>query len=143
MERLHLDCSDEEILAFAEQWTARLANEDYVGAWAMLLHRPDEVWAPDPDILKARIVNYGSKQPIPGEPICVVTPIASATGSRIHYLPYLKRAPAGSPHRYPDYRGRLDWELPLNGAWSDLVASFDLVDDGGELVFRLAALRVP
>jgi len=141
--RLPLDCSDEDILAFARRWTQRLAAEDYSGAWGMLLHRPGDVWAPTPDVLRSRIANYGSPDPIPGEPVCVVTPIESAAGSPWRRLPSLHREPAGNPHRPPDTRGRLDWQLPLNGEWSDLVASFDLVDARGELVFVLAALRVP
>jgi hypothetical protein len=50
MVRLPLDCSDAEILAVAEEWTARLAAGDYAGAWEMLLHRPGEVWAPTPAV---------------------------------------------------------------------------------------------
>jgi hypothetical protein len=140
--RLPLDCPDADILAVARRWTERLVAEDYVGAWDMLLHRPKEVWAPTPDVLRARIVNYGSPDPIPGEPVCVVTLIEAAAGSPWRWLPSLKRERSGNPNR-PDVRGRLEWQLPLNGAWSDLVASFDLVDAGGELAFVLAALRVP
>ena len=40
-------------------------------------------------------------------------------------------------------RARLDWPFPLNGEWSDLKASFDLVNLRGKLVFVLVALRVP
>ena len=141
--RLPLDCPDAAILTAARRWTERLVAQDYVGAWEMLQHRPGEVWAPTPDRLRARLVNYGSPDPIPGEPTCVVTPIESAAGEPWRTLPRLTRAPAGQPHRPPNYRGRLDWPLPLNGRWSDLVASFDLVDDGGELAFLLAGLRVP
>lgn len=143
MVRLPIDCSDEDILAVARRWTERLAAEDYAGAWEMLMHRPGEVWAPTSEILRARIVHYGSPVPIPGEPICVVTPITSATGQRWLRLPDLIRYPKGNPHRPSGWRGRLDWELPLNGEWSDLVASFDLLDAGGELAFVLGALRVP
>src|SRR6187402_1530802 len=74
---LPLDCSDEEIFAFAQCWTERLVAEDYVGAWEMLLHRDGEVWAPNAELLRARIVHYGSREPIPGEPTCMVTPIAT------------------------------------------------------------------
>jgi hypothetical protein len=143
MVRLPLDCPDPDILAVARRWTDRLAVEGYAGAWDMLLHRPGDSWAPDPEMLRARVVNYGSPDPIPGEPSCVVTPIETAAGEPWRWLPSLTRSPAGSPHRPPDYRGRLDWQLPLNGEWSDLVASFDLVEEGGELAFVLAALRVP
>lgn len=55
-------------------------------------------------------------------------------------LPALTRA-AGD--RYPACRGRLDWPRPLDGVWSDLLASFDLVEHAGGLVLVLVALRVP
>ena len=125
MVRLPLNCSDAEILAVAEEWTNRLAAEDYAGAWDMLLHRPGEVWAPTPDKIRDRIVNCGCEMPVEGEPPRV-TPTATATGTPWRWLPSLTRT-----------------ELPLNGEWSDLVASFDLEGHGGALVFVLAALRVP
>jgi hypothetical protein len=142
MVRLSLDCSDEDILAVAEKWTNRLVAEDYDGAWAMLLHRPAEVWAPTPDALAARIRNCGCEAPTPSEALRV-TPTATATGERWRRLPALSRTADGDTYRGPAIRGRLDWQLPLNGEWSDLVASFDLLEHDGELVFALAALRVP
>ena len=146
MVRLPLDCPDANILAVAEEWTNCLAAGDYAGACEMLLHNPaypGRSWVADPNALRAWVVNYGSPEPVPGEPVCLVTPTATATGARWRWLPSLNRAPEGNPHLYPAFRGRLDWQLPLNGEWSDLVASFDLVEHDGALVFVLAALRVP
>ena len=140
MVRLPLNCSDVEILAVAEEWTNRLAAEDYAGAWDMLLHRPGEVWAPTPEKIRERIVNCGCETPVEGEPPRV-TPTATATGTPWRWLPSLTRTEL--PPERPGPRGRLDWELPLNGEWSDLVASFDLEMYDGALVFVLAALRVP
>lgn len=142
MVRLPLDCPDADILAAAEEWTARLAAEDYAGAWDMLLHKVKEVWAPTPDALRTRIRDCGCEVATPGEPLRV-TPVATATGTRWLRLPALTRTQEGDTYRGAGFRGRLDWQLPLNGEWSDLIASFDLVEDGDELVFALAALRVP
>lgn len=142
MVRLPLDCSDAEILAVAGEWTNRLVAEDFAGAWEMLLHRPGEVWAPTPDALKTRIRQCGCESPTPSEALRV-TPTATATGERWRRLPALSRTADGDTYRGPAIRGRLDWQLPLNGAWSDLVASFDLLEHDDALVFALAALRVP
>jgi len=141
--RLPLDCSDEDILAFARRWTDRLAEEDYTGAFGMLHHapaHPGQSWVGTPAELRAWVVNGGSDVPIPGESACRVTPPGSAAGEVPRGFLALHRE-AGE--RYPGCRGRLDWPLPLNGAWSDLKASFDLVERGGGLVFVLVALRVP
>jgi hypothetical protein len=144
MIRLPIDCSDEDILSVARCWTERLVAEDYAGAFDMLLHvpaYPGKSWVSSPEALRAWIINYGSDEPIPGEPVCCVTPIESAAGKPPVGSPYLQRQE--TDRRYAGCRGRLDWPLPLNGEWSDLQASFDLVARGRELVFVLVALRVP
>lgn len=142
MVRLPLNCSDADILAVAEEWTNRLAAGDYAGAFELLsAGRSIRSWVASADALKAWIVNYGSDEPIPGEPLCVVTPTATATGDRWRWLPSLTRTEV--PEGYAGSRGRLDWQLPLNGEWSDLVATFELEERDGVLVFVLTALRVP
>jgi nucleoside-diphosphate-sugar epimerase len=145
MVTLPLDCSDDDILDFARRWTDRLVAEDYSGAFDMLLHvktSPGKSWVDSPERIRSWIVNYyrGFDGTIEGEPDGRVTPIESATGKPWRYLPSLNRS---TRERYPGRRGRLDWELPLNGEWSDLVASFDLVEHDGELAFVLVSLRVP
>lgn len=137
MVRLPLDCPDSDILATADEWTNLLAAEDYIGAFAML--------SPDPrrphvsaEWLREWIAGCGCKTP--KEPPRV-TPTATATGERWRWLPSLTRTHLPPERSGP--RGRLDWQLPQNGEWSDLVATFDLEERDGEIVFVLAALRVP
>jgi hypothetical protein len=141
--RLPLECADGEILAFARQWTERLAAEDYAGALAMLLpvlSHPGRSWVDTPEALRAWVVNYGSDEPIPDEDECRVTAPAETGEMPTEFLS-LTREDLGQ--RYPGCCGRLDWPLPLDGEWSDLVASFDLAEVGGGLAFVLVALRVP
>jgi hypothetical protein len=144
MVRLGLDCTDEDILGVAREWTGRLAAEDYAGAFDMLLYvpnNPGRSWVNSPEGLRAWVVNCGTDEPIPGEPTCRVTPIESAEGE----MPpgYLSLDRSDTDQRYPGCRGRLDWPIPLDGEWSDLKASFDLVARDGTLLFVLVALRVP
>jgi hypothetical protein len=144
MERLPLNCSDADVLAFARRWTEQLVHENYAAAFEMLHHvpaHPGKSWVNNPEALRAWIVNYGSDEAIPDEPECRVTPIESATGEQPR--DYLSLDRDNPTRRYPGYVGRLDWPLPLNGEWSDLKASFDLVEHDGALVFVLVALRVP
>jgi hypothetical protein len=139
MIRLPLDCPDDAILAAADAWTDRLAAGDYAGALAMLC---DEVGKPritSADALRACVAECGCETADGGAPR--VTPTATAAGERWLYLPSLTRTHL--PPDRPGPRGRLDWQLPLNGEWSDLIASFDLEERSGEIVFVLAALRVP
>lgn len=94
------------------------------------------------DALRTMIENYGSPVPTPGEATSNVTEIQLATGER--WENYIDLSPA--TERYPGYVGRLDWWLPLNGEWSDLQASFDLIKTGKQLqriAFVLVALRIP
>ncbi len=146
MVRLPSSCSDEDILAVARSWTELLVAEDYAGAFEMLLTvptHPGKSWVQSPASLRAWVVNYGSPDPIPGEPFCSVTPIESAIGRPCRWLPRLTRHTEDKPLRYPGCRGRLDWGLPLNGEWSDLVASLDLVEYEYGLALVLVSLRVP
>lgn len=138
MIRLPLDCPDADILAVAEEWTNRLAAGDYAGAFAMLCPDPRRPQVGS-DWLRERIATCGCAAPAGEQPR--VTPTATATGAPWRWLPSLTRTHL--PPGRPGPRGRLDWELPLNGAWSDLVATFDLDERDGALVFVLAALRVP
>ncbi len=109
----------------------------------MLLHvpaYPGKSWVDSPAGLRAWIESYGTDEPIPGEPICHVTPIETAEGPMPRGFLNLTRE---KRERYPGCRGRLDWPLPLDGDWSDLKASFDLVERDGFLMPVLVALRVP
>lgn len=139
MIRLPLDCPDADILAAAEEWTNRLAAEDYAGALAMLCSEIGRPWVTTADALRTCVVECGCETPNDEPPR--VTPTATAAGERWLYLPSLTRTHLPPERSGP--RGRLDWQLPLNGKWSDLIASFDLEERGGEIVFVLAALRVP
>jgi hypothetical protein len=130
------------VYEFASRWTEQLVNANYDEAYAMLLHvenHPGRSWASSPQDLQSWINHYGSLTPVPGEPVFEVTSIEQAMGERwendLDLEPPIER--------YPGYLGRLDWWLPLNGEWSDLQASFDLVKSGLRVAFVLVALRVP
>jgi len=133
---------ESEIIEFARKWTEKLAGEDYKAAHEMLRYvaeHPGRSWAHTPNDLRSWISNYGSDTPIDDEPSYVVTSISTAAGDR--WDNYLDLKPANE--HYSGYVGRLDWWLPLNGEWSDLQASFDLIKVGSCVAFVLVALRVP
>jgi len=139
---ISVQLDENSVYEFATRWTEQLVNANYDEAYAMLLHvenYPGRSWLSSPEELRRRINHYGSPTPIPGEPVCEVTSIERAVGER--WENDLDLDPC--TERYPGYVGRLDWWLPLNGEWSDLQASFDLVKSGMRVAFVLVALRVP
>lgn len=134
--------TDAAVHDFALRWTELLAQENYSEAFEMLCHVPNypgRSWVSSPEELRSWIENYGSDTPIPGEPLYKVTEIEQAGGER--WGNYLDLKPANGLHA--GKLGRLDWWLPLNGEWSDLLASFDLVAADQRVAFVLVALRVP
>jgi hypothetical protein len=131
-----------DVIAFATRWTELLADENYAAAFDML-HRVEEYpgrsWIFSANELRDWIVNYGSGAPIDDELPCKVSAIGTAIGDRWENCLDL----AAENERYVGYVGHLDWWLPLDGEWSDLQASFDLIELAGQVAFVLVALRVP
>ena len=116
------DASDSQILDLVRAWADSLATEDYAGALALVDARPH--WTPE--LLRTVITNYGSVEPMRDGSTYRVTPIDTAHGGP---APRHEVARAG---------GRISvwFDLPLNGEWSDLTATFDVVrrNDGLSLV---------
>ncbi|MCU6497611.1 hypothetical protein LPN04_07395 [Rugamonas sp. A1-17] len=133
---------ESEVIEFAHKWTDKLVAQDYEVAHEMLRYvakHPGGSWVHSPNELRDWISNYGSDTPIDDEPTYAVTSISTAAGNRWDNNLELK----STNERYSGYVGRLDWWLPLNGEWSDLQASFDLVKVDDRVAFVLVALRVP
>ena len=109
--------SDEEIIRHIETWIGKLADEDYVSAYNLVSHDPYYNWSPS--LIEKVINGYGLPEPHPGGEAFKVTPISTALG----------KEPTREVARnsYNDNRiGYVLYELPLNGEWSDLCASFRL-----------------
>jgi hypothetical protein len=148
METLPLTATDEEIFDFACRWTQLLVDEDYQAAFDMLCYTPayaDKFWLLNATELETCIVNYGYYEPLPGEPTYKVTPIETADGEPWQLNPQSQRHLIRHElnHLYPGHLGWLQWFLPLNGKWSDLAATLDMVEQDGRLVFVLTSLRIP
>ncbi|QKD02965.1 hypothetical protein EB235_16845 [Mesorhizobium loti R88b] len=136
--RFAQDASDEDILAVVRRWSDTLAAEDYEGALAMV-HAPD--WTAD--LLQRTIAGYG--HPEPAERVHKVTPLASA-----------RYYPGDEPVNNPWPRHKVDrdtlpdgepyisvwFDMPLDGYWSDVTATFDLDRDGETLVLALQMIHV-
>ena len=138
MVRFAQDASDEDILTVVRRWNDTLAAEDYEGALTMI-RAPG--WTAD--LLQRTIAGYG--HPEPAERVHKVTPLASA---RYH--------PGTEPLNNPWPRHEVDrdtlpdgkpfisvwFDMPLDGYWSDVTATFNLDRDGDMLVLALEMIHV-
>ena len=107
--------TDGEILALVELWIDDLAREDYATAYARTAHDPYYQWTPE--LMRAVVAGYGSPEPHRSGTVFRVTPRDTAVGQP-HYRTVDRDAV--SPPAFAEA-----WhDLPLNGEWSDLTATF-------------------
>ena len=133
MKMLSVNSSDEEILGYITEWVVSLAEEDYESAYKKTSHDPYYEWTPD--LIKRVINGYGLPEPHPSGEIFKVTPIKEAKGE----------TPKQEIDRGPYDGNRLGYvyyDLPLNGEWSDLTASFRLEIQGQNLDVILEEIHV-
>jgi hypothetical protein len=137
MRYLPADASDDEILALAWDWSEALAEDRYTDAFELVAAR--EHWTPE--LMKTVISNYGSTEPMWDHSVWHVTPLATALPSHDGLVG------DQDVQRYdretPDGRIGFVWfDLPLNGAWSDLTATFDIHRQGDRLFLELDDIHV-
>jgi len=121
------EATDEDILRFVEAWIDDLAAGDYGAAFARIAHDPYYGWTPD--LIARAIASYGFPDPHPRGPFAV-TARAEARG-RPHNREVDRDA------RRPVV-ARVWHDLPLNGEWSDLTATFRVEQsaDGLEVILE-------
>jgi hypothetical protein len=125
--------SEAAVRAVIESWIALLVAGRTGEALALLV--PSERWTPE--LLDTVVRHYGFIEPRRDGKTFSVTPIASAVGGGSCFTVEWLSQPA------PD--GRVGWaqfNLPLNGEWSDVTATFDLLETAGGLCLALDDLHV-
>jgi hypothetical protein len=121
---LRADASDEELLAVACRWVDLLAEQDYAAAMELTAH--DDYYGWTPDLIRSVIEGYGFPEPHPRGPFRV-TPLAEARGRREPARRVKRWArPLLRPDRSAVALGDVLFDLPLNGEWSDLTATFQI-----------------
>jgi hypothetical protein len=130
MEILPRDAGDETILAAVRRWVGLLAADD-VEAAVQFLHQGEGAGplAATASNLRACIARYEPGEPLRQEP-ARVTP-AETAGGPFDPLHEVFRRDDGTV-------SSVDFALPINGEWSELVAFFDVVTvpDGLALALR-------
>ena len=136
MHRLARTAEDAQILDVAREWAALLADERYEEAMALLL--PSDKWSPA--TVQTWIRNYGWYEPPADGSVYRVTNMATASGATgsfpRHEIDRLD-------HPATDGRVASLWfDLPLNGRWSDLTATFVVRQLDQDLVLELDDVHV-
>ena len=136
---LDLDAPDEVILGAVRAWCEALAAEDYGEAMAMI-HAPS--WTIDSF---RHCIQTCDGWLEPAVPAHKVTPLASAryrAGDEPKNNPWPRHVvdrttlPDGSPYI------SVWFDLPIDGFWSDLTATFDLEQVGEHYVLALDMIHV-
>lgn len=139
-QKLDSDSSDDTILALVRRWVDLLAEDRYEAAFRLTAHSGHAGWSPQ--LMRAVIAGYGHADRTDGHPPHRVTPIASAHGgprarhdvNRWHDAPRSSQGDRGV--------GDVWFDLPLDGEWSDLTATFDILVRGRELFLVLEDIHV-
>jgi hypothetical protein len=138
---LPANATDEEILDVVRKWASALARQDYEAAFAMTTHDPYYRWTPD--LIKAVIQGYGLPEPRWDGKIFQVTPIETAVGGPPprHEVEYFEQ-PRPISETGQMAVGEVWFDLPLNGEWSDLTATFEICRSNDCTVLILNEIHV-
>jgi hypothetical protein len=123
------DASDETILAAVRRWIALLAADDLEAA-VQFLYQGDgaDSLAASASSLRACIARYEPGEPLRQEP-ARITPVDTA-GGPFDPLEEVFRRDDGTV-------SSVEFSLPVNGEWSELVAFFDVVTVPDGLALKL------
>jgi hypothetical protein len=129
--QLAANATDDEMLALVERWIDDLSRGDYAAAYARTSHDPYYEWTPE--LIHAVIAGYGLPEPHRRGPFSV-TDRLSAHGTPRYEI---DREDLG-----PGTVAEVWYDLPLNGEWSDLTATFRFERDGDFLRAVLQEIHV-
>ena len=125
--------TDIEILALVEAWVDDLVREDYNSAYSRTNHDPYYQWTPA--LIRSVVEGYGLPEPHRSGEVFKVTERSKATGSP-HYK-MIER------NKIPDTCIAEVWyDLPLNGEWSALTATFRVIPSDGSWQIVLEQIHV-
>ena len=132
--------TDAAVLDLIERWIALLVEERFEEAVAML--GPSGTWTSD--LLATVIQNYGSVEPRDDwHAFSVTAPMATTKGGDSRFEVVWCNPPVTHRLDYaPDLLGHARYDLPLDGVWSDVTASFDVLELAEGAVLALDDVHV-
>jgi hypothetical protein len=137
-----LNTTDEAILEGVRRWIDLLAAEQYDQAVRCLYQPSDmgQTWTPS--LLKSLITNYGFIEPRTDGKTYRVTSPSSTTLGRSHPYQDVEWFPHDSAQASRGVAGFVTFDLPLNGEWSDVTATFLIHKVSGRLLLQLEDIHV-
>jgi hypothetical protein len=138
--------TDDAVLSVIETWVGLLVERQYEEALALLatprpLLEPAEASKPwSAELLATVILNYGFVEPREVGEVFSVTPTSTATGSGPRFEVKWFEKPVGCG--WGASVGHAHYDLPLSGEWSDVTATFDILDTPEGLVLALEDVHV-
>lgn len=142
MVTLPAPATEKDVLDLVHRWIELLAAERYRDAYDLTAHDPYYQWSPD--VIRATIEGYGLPEPGPDGSVYRVTPLDSAMGDAANdigprYEVVLLEHPATEEDAVI---GEVWFDLPLNGRWSDLTATFEVCQKRGAVHLVLNEIHV-
>lgn len=144
--------NNDEAFDFCLNWIELLTKEDYSGAAETILQSEFYHWTGEE--IRCAIETYGTMQSTKGESYRV-TPFQSASGQnpRSKYLSNILESAVHPLYPIqvvwlPDYMvtseraGSIHLDYALNGSWSDLSSSFEILRVGDRVAFALKRIDV-
>jgi hypothetical protein len=133
------DRTDKAVRSAIERWVGLLVEQRFDEAVAMLA--PSATWTAE--LLATVIRNYGAVEPREDGKTFSVTPIAATVGDGPHFEVWWCDPPVTNRLNYaPDRLGHAGYDLPIDGTWSDLTATFEIVDVSERAVLALDDVHV-
>jgi hypothetical protein len=141
MHALPRGASDEQVLNAVVEWVRLLAADDFEGAESFLYPHPFPSHRFTPGELRTWISHYGAWDSdastiAAGRTMRVTSPDA-ATGDHPSRTAEVTRFDEGK-----NVVGLAEFDLPLNGSWSDLTAIFEIHEHAGNWTLVLDQVRV-
>lgn len=130
MRRLPLYATDTIIIEAIKEFIGLLAEEQYGGACDFLFHPPTYDWFSSPEQIKSALYEYLHDRHR-------ITPIEEATGICREECEY------GTCREDGNVEGTAWFALPVDGIWSDLMATFQVQIIEKALVLSLESIHVP
>jgi hypothetical protein len=122
--------TDAEFIEFADRWASLLEREDYEAAYAFTAHDPYHGWTAE--LIRRVIKSYGEARA--GQRV-TVSGVPTDVSQRKQVDRWEPPNPAGEV-------GEIWYDLNIDGAASDLTATFRLVRVPGGLLVRLNDIHV-
>jgi hypothetical protein len=140
--KLALDATPTEILKAVQAWVKLSEQEDYQNAYAYTEHNEYYQWTPE--LIKDVIYGYGLPEPHPSGEIFKVTAVSPAgtEDRKLYHEVDFYDEPLPYEEKQAEITGQVWYDLPLNGEWSDLTATFQIVKREAYLTLELAEIHV-